>query len=114
MSRRSIRNALLVLPLALAMTGCFRMTFYTPLEQPQEPRQKIFVEFDEHGTWHHATLWGIVDLGAVDVSKYCGDAGVAQVHMRTTFLNGLAGAVALNTLAYAPQTVQTICAPGGE
>jgi len=103
---------LAVLPLLLSTAGCFRMTIYSPLEQPDVQPKKFFVDFDEHAKWHHATLWGIVDLGATDVAKLCPN-GYASVHMRQTFLNGLANAVAFNGLAYAPQTVRAVCVDDG-
>ncbi len=103
---------LATLPLLLATSGCFRMTIYSPLEQPDVTPNKIFVDFDDHAKWHHATLLGIVDLGATDVAALCPN-GYASVHMRQTFLNGVATYVALGGLAYAPQTVRAICTDDG-
>jgi hypothetical protein len=99
---------LATLPLLLATSGCFRMTVYSPLEQPDITPNKYFIDFDDHAKWHHATVWGIVDLGSTDVAALCPN-GYASVHMRQTFLNGLATTVAFNGLAYAPQTVRAIC-----
>lgn len=96
------------------LAGCYRMTVHLPPSQPDTTlERKIFVDVDDNSRWHHALIFGLIDVGETPVYKLCPE-GVAAVHSRVTFLNavawGLTGGI------YAPQTNTGVCvpAPAGE
>jgi hypothetical protein len=72
----------IVLILALAVAGCYRITV-----KDNKPVGQTPIEYDNH--WHHGFIFGIVEVsGPYDLSKACPN-GWAEVHTETPFLQGL-------------------------
>jgi hypothetical protein len=91
----------LMLALALAATGCFRMTVKNGLPVGRAP-----IEYD--GKWHSGLVYGLAELsGPYDLSKVC-PKDWSEIHTETSFLNGLVQSI--TSSLYNPQTVTVRCA----
>lgn len=98
-----MRKLLLALTL-VASTGCYRTVIRSGLPPAPAPA----IEVDDK--WHHGLVWGIAELsGPYDLAKIC-PQGWAEIHTRTSFLNGIVDGVTRGI--YAPQTITVICAAG--
>lgn len=86
--------------LALALTGCFRMTVKNASPVGLAP-----IEYDNK--WHHGFILGMVEAsGPYDLSKIC-PQGWAEVHTETPFLQGLVQV--FTGIIYNPQGVTIRC-----
>lgn len=91
----------ILLVLAFAATGCWRMTV-----RNDRPAGETPIEYD--GKWHSGVVFGLAELsGPYDLSKVC-PRGWSEIHTETTFVNGLVQALTANV--YTPQTVTVRCA----
>ena len=95
---------ILVLSLALifVLTGCFKHTFTVGKGAPGG--KVVYKE------WHSHWLYGIIGEKNVELDKLC-PSGNATIHEKTSFVNGLIGA--LIGIIYYPTTVTIECAEGG-
>jgi hypothetical protein len=90
----------ILLILALAVTGCWRMTVRNGNPVGQTP-----IEYDDK--WHHGFILGMVEVsGPYDLSKIC-SRGWAEIHTETPFAQGLV--TVLVGLIYDPQSVTVRC-----
>jgi Bor protein len=90
----------IVLILALATAGCWRMTV-----RNGNPAGETPIEYDDR--WHHGIAWGLAELsGPYDLSRIC-PRGWAEIHTETPFVQGLVQALALHL--YNPQSVTVRC-----
>jgi hypothetical protein len=94
-----LRTLLLGL-VALASTGCYRVTVVTGA--PPAP-QTIDVP------WQNSFVFGLVPPPIVNAAPTCAQ-GVAQVQTERSFLNGLVGALSFSL--YTPLHVNVTCASG--
>ena len=91
----------IVLILALAITGCWRMTVKNGNPVGQTP-----LDYDER--WHSNAIYGLVEIsGPYDLSKVC-PRGWSVIHTETPFVQGLVQFLTLNL--YNPQGVTVRCA----
>ena len=91
----------IVLVLALALAGCWRMTVTNA-----NPAGPTPIEYD--GKWHSGLVFGLAELsGPYDLSKIC-PQGWSQIHVETPFVQGLVTAITANI--YTPQGVTIRCA----
>jgi len=91
----------IVLILALALGGCWRMTVRNANPVGQMP-----IDYDNK--WHSNAIYGLAELsGPYDLSKIC-PQGWAAIHTETPFVQGLVQAVTFNL--YNPQGVTVRCA----
>ncbi len=92
----------IVLILALALAGCWRMT----VKNDGVPIGQTPIEYDEK--WHSGLLWGMAELsGPYDLSRVC-PHGWSQIHTETPFVQGLVQALTFSI--YSPQGVTIRCA----
>ncbi len=90
----------IVLTLALAVAGCWRITVRS--EKPVGPTHS---DYDDK--WHSGFFGGAVETsGPYDLSSIC-PQGWAEVHTETTFLQGL---IQSQAGIYNPQDVTIRCA----
>jgi len=91
----------IALILAVALTGCWRMTVRNANPAGQTP-----IEFDEK--WHSGLIFGLAELsGPYDLSKVC-PSGWSQIHTETPFVQGLVQVLTFQI--YNPQGVTVRCA----
>ena len=91
----------IVLILALALTGCFRMTVRNGKPAGQTP-----IEYDNK--WHHGFILGMAEVsGPYDLSKIC-PQGWAEIHTETPAPQAVVQI--LVGLIYDPQGVSVRCA----
>jgi hypothetical protein len=91
----------IVLILALALAGCWRMTVRNGNPVGQTP-----IEYDNK--WHSGLIYGLAELsGPYDLSKIC-PQGWAEIHTETPFVQGLVQALTFEI--YNPQGVTIRCA----
>jgi hypothetical protein len=92
----------IVLILALALAGCWRVTIRDATHQVGETP----IEYDNK--WHSGLIIGLAELsGPYDLSKVC-PRGWAEIHTETSFVNGLVELLTFNI--YTPQSVTIRCA----
>jgi len=90
----------LVLALGLLLSGCYHQVVQTGRTPGPTTVEKPWT-----ATW----LWGIVPATPIDVTQNC-PGGIATVETKTTFMNGLVGALTLGI--YTPRDVKVTCATG--
>jgi hypothetical protein len=102
----SMRNLAVVLLLASTLAvGCFRTSITV-----QGGSGTVPLSHDD--TWHHAVIYGLVDLSSPhDLDAIC-PGGTVSVYSETRFLNGLVQAITFNL--YNPQTVTVTCTQASE
>jgi hypothetical protein len=91
----------MVLILAIALTGCWRMTVRNGSPVGATP-----IEYDNK--WHSGLIYGLAELsGPYDLSKVC-PQGWSEIHTETPLVQGLVQALTLQI--YNPQGVTIRCA----
>ncbi len=95
--------AVVVVLLSFTAVGCMKHTFITGGGAPQEDANEVY------SSWHSHWLFGIIGNKEVDIKKVC-PSGHATIYERTSFVNGLIGA--LVGLIYYPTTVTVYCRGG--
>ena len=92
----------IVLILAVALAGCWRVTIKDGTVSVGETP----IEYDNK--WHSGLIIGLAELsGPYDLSKVC-PRGWAEIHTETSFVNGLVELLTFNI--YTPQSVTIRCA----
>ena len=92
----------IVLILALALAGCWRVT----IKDGTVPVGETPIEYDNK--WHSGLILGLAELsGPYDLSKIC-PRGWAEIHTETSFVNRLVEVLTFNI--YSPQSVTVRCA----
>ena len=88
--------------LALAVTGCWRMT----VKNSNNPVGATPIEYDNK--WHSGVIYGLAELsGPYDLSKIC-PQGWVEIHTETPFPQGLVQVLTFQI--YNPQGVTVRCA----
>jgi hypothetical protein len=91
-----------VLILALALAGCWRVT----IRDATVPVGETPIEYDNK--WHSGLIIGLAELsGPYNLAKVC-PRGWAEIHTETSFVNGLVEFLTFNI--YTPQSVTIRCA----
>ncbi len=89
---------LLVLAVALPLTGCFHIRYTNDGPPTAEPMQR---------NWHHNVVFGLVEVSEPEnVSRACPD-GFAQARSDQTFVAGLVQVLTFGI--YNPTDVQIYC-----
>jgi hypothetical protein len=93
------RTPVILLAALVAASGCYHVTVNTGLNDSQTTVQH---------KWASSFLWGLVPPPVETTAVACGNAGVATVETRHSFLNELVTAVTLGI--YSPLEVSYTCA----
>ena len=86
----------------LALSGCYKATFY---------QNTNVVRGTEHDEWSDFFVFGLVGTEEFDVHKFCGGQPVAEVRTGSNVGTGIVTALTIGI--YAPRKVYVTCAAGG-
>ena len=92
-----MRRSFAVLLVALAASGCYKVTVVSGTPSPTVVNKP----------WQHSFVYGLVPPAELNVSQQC-PRGIARVVTQQSFVNGLAGALTYSL--YTPQSVTVTCA----
>ena len=93
-------SCLVALMAALALSGCFRISFQNGAQQSKAPLTQ--------GEWHHNGVLGLVEFSdPVDLKDRCRDRGWSTIETHKTFLQGLVGGLTYSL--YTPWDVAYSC-----
>ena len=94
------KKSLVLIALAVLMSGCYHAQVTTGLEASNEVYQQ---------KWATSLIAGLVPPSMVDATEHC-SSGVAKVETRHSFLNMIAQAVTFSI--YSPMEITVTCATG--
>lgn len=98
-----MKNVATCLVIAVALGGCYHAIVNTGIEPgPQQVEDK----------WADGFVSGLVPPDPVDAMEECGDAGVARVETRLSFLNQIAQGLTFGI--YSPMEIVVTCGEGEE
>ena len=95
-----VKKSILLVTLAVLMTGCYHAQVTTGLEASNEVYQEA---------WATSLIAGLVPPSIVEAEQHCSN-GVAKVETRHSFLNLLAQMITFSI--YSPMEITVTCATG--
>lgn len=106
---QSIAQGCVALCLALAMLGCEKATFRNVRDAgaAKQSNARRAATPQDHTTWEHHFLWGLLLGSEIDVRDYC-PAGITRLR---TYVDGFTLPLTIVTLGlYTPRRVHLVCA----
>lgn len=94
-------RTVLVATLALLLGGCYHATVNTGVTPGTQTIER---------PWAKSFVYGLVPPDAVDAMSECGQAGVARVETRISFLNGLVSVLTFSI--FTPMEITVTCGQG--